>query len=99
MQTLLDELENLPDGDVDIDLEKLQYLLMIIGQKFVSKDIYNDGLNIKSMYKNCNDLKSLNSMAFLSNRDQLLLSFLNGCSTSFIKIKQIQSCYMPYQYH
>ena len=51
----------------------------MIGKTFLKEDIFRDGVMIKSHYKNERFLSTLNLKDYLKERNQMLLSFINGC--------------------
>ena len=62
-----------------IDTIIMATLLELIGKHFIQKNIYHDGLSIKANYKDTDLLATLDSKSFLRDRNQLVLSFINGC--------------------
>ena len=81
IQTLIDGINIFDVRDLTESCSiKLQTLLCVIGRKFVQKEIFHDGdSNVGAMYKNHKALANLDSRQYLNDRNQLLLSFLNGC--------------------
>ena len=78
IQSLINAVEDYDEGE-EVDIKLLQQLLELLGTKFVQKDIYEDGLCLKSKYKEHGYLSKLDSKVYLTQRNQLLLSFINGC--------------------
>ena len=80
MKTLIDVLGNTSDECLkNVDKTSLATLLEMIASKFIENDILQDGLSLKSCYKDSEYLSSLDSKKYLLERNQLLLAFINGC--------------------
>ena len=67
-----EELSNVPQ-------QLLQKLLVLLGEKFVNKEICEDGIKIKSLYKDAKYLTNSNRKEFLSQRNQMVPAFIKGC--------------------
>ena len=78
--TLIDTIKDVPDKDlILVDKQNIATLLLVIGEKFVQKDIYNDGITLVNRYKDTVFLSDLDSKSYLNQRNQLVLSFIDGC--------------------
>ena len=53
--------------------------LHTIGARLIQKDIYKDGQDIKSLYKDPVFMKKINSEQYLAARNPLLMAFIDGC--------------------
>ena len=72
---------NLPIDIVkQVNQEKIENLLYHIALKFISKDVYEDGISLKSKYKDTSYLSTLESKDFLQERNKLLMAFICGSS-------------------
>ena len=80
LEQLLDEINSSTEEELShVDENLLKSLLQKMGEKFISKNIFKDGLELRSHYKDMEFLAELDSGKFLKDRNQLLLSFINGC--------------------
>ena len=64
---------------MNVDKKLVSNLVQIISKKFAKKDIFDDGKHIEMKYQDTDYLKSLDSKTYLLQRNQVLLSFINGC--------------------
>ena len=64
---------------VDVDKNLVSNLVEMISKKFAEKDIFDDGKRIETKYKDTEYLKSFDSKTYLLQRNQVLLSLINGC--------------------
>ena len=72
-------LQDFPDNlSGDVNHEKLENVLNLIASKFLMEKIREDGVSLKSKYKDTTYLKTLNSKEFVRDRNRLLLSFICG---------------------
>ena len=83
LEETLDQVISLVEGisiedAQNVNPEKLKRLLNLIGMKFVQNNIYEDGLTLRSKYRDTEYLSSLNSNKFILEINQLLLSFICG---------------------
>ena len=67
-----------PEEISNVDQGKLQCLLHLIGSKFIQSDVYTDGLQVATIHKDPGQLANLDSKNYISDRNQLLISFING---------------------
>ena len=75
IDSLMDKLQKAENLD-DVCEAKLSKLFSLVAIKFVSKEVSKDCLEISSVYKDINDLQTLDSKQFILARVPLLVNFI-----------------------
>ena len=81
---------------LSVKMKESIYLLQFCLGWIIEKTLYNDGLAISKQYKDITKLKSTEPKLWLKNRNELVLSFLEGATNINLNHENEKKILMPW---